>query len=139
MPHSDDYRIWTDEIPALSQLLQFGGQPGKMYAYVGHSRELECNQNGWHRVANYNENGQRIDSGLFELVGPKGTAAFCIMETGDPIAGASPHGGARPAFIDPSLLAATGLTNGGGEPEPTVVAVTAPPKQAEAAPARVAR
>ena len=109
MPFSEDRRVWTNEIPLLSDLIQFGGVPGRTYAFVGQAREMECNQNGWHRVSNFDETGQRMDSGVFKLIGPKGEATFCILETGDPIQGASPHGGMRECYIDPALLEATGL------------------------------
>lgn len=118
MPYSEDRRTWTDEIPMLHDLMQFGGVPGRIYAFVGSSREMECNQNGWHRVSNFDEQGNRTDSGVFKLIGPKGEATFCILETGDLIQGASPHGGARELFIDPSLLTATGLRLPDDDPDP---------------------
>ena len=111
-------REWT-HIPALREIIQYGGLSGKTYALVGLDRYLECSQNGWSKTPDIDDAGNPVDAGVFEAINEAGDRMpFILMETGASILGASPHEGERECFVDPRLLAHMGYTEGLVPPEP---------------------
>lgn len=115
MPHNEDRSIWTDEIPSIHDLYQFGGRPGCQYLYCDLAHLVEATQAGWHKINN---------APTFRLIGPKGTGDFELLERGTPATHISPHAAAQEVFISEYLCTATGLGPSG---EFTKVPVTTPP------------
>lgn len=97
-----------DHVPALHELLPFGGWPGITYAQV-------CVHNTANAVEREEEPAHLRPirgTDYFEIRGPKGTAQMALVGTGSPIPGASPDSGARLFFTDGEVERLTGLPVG---------------------------
>jgi len=115
MSHSDDRILWTDELPSIHDLYQFGGRPGCQYLYCDLAHLFEATQAGWRKIKG---------APTFRLIGPKGTGDFELLESGTPFTTISPHASSQEVFISEYLCEATGIGTDGSF---TRVPVTTPP------------
>ena len=122
MSHNDERTIWTDEIPALADLYQFGGRPGCQYLLCDLPHLFEATQAGWHKIKN---------APVFRLVGPKGTGDFELLEQGTPAISITPQSSSQEVFISEYLCEATGLGTTG---DFTKIPVTEPTPEPTPAP-----
>ena len=104
MAHNEDRSVWTDQIPTIHDLYQYGGRPGCEYLYCDLAHLIEATQAGWHKINN---------APTFRLIGPKGTGDFELLERGTPALHITPHASAQPVSISEYLCAATGLGTSG--------------------------
>lgn len=94
-----------DHVPALHELLPYGGWPGITYAQC-------CVHNTANATAREEEPAHlRPIRGteFFEIRGPKGTVQMALVGCGEIIPGASPDAGARLFFTDGEVERLTGL------------------------------
>lgn len=83
-----DYH-YTDEIPALHELIQWGGRPGCEYAYVDMNHLAEAQASGWRALAKHEELG----GGTFiaTLVWKGEERPFVVCERGTPLKSVAPQ------------------------------------------------
>jgi hypothetical protein len=129
--HSDDRSIWTDEIPTIHDLYQYGGRPGCEYLYCDLAHLIEATQAGWRKIPK---------APTFRLIGPKGTGDFELLERGEVAITINPLASAQPVSISEYLCEATGLGLSGEFTKiPVTTPSTVPPAPPLGQPARVTK
>ena len=94
--------IYQGRLPDPTEVIQWGGRPGYIYAFVHAANLGRYRRSGWAMVAGTDN---------LEVLGPLGTADALVLARGAPIPGGDPANGVRPWFYDPRLLEETGLSS----------------------------
>lgn len=96
----DEVPIYNGHLPDPADVVQWGGKPGCLYAFVSAPKIGQYMRQGWSQIPGTTP---------LEVVGPKGSVDVFAVVRGKPISTADPANGIRGWFYDPAILAETGL------------------------------
>ncbi len=113
-PALDMQRLhWRDELPPLSEIMEYGGYPGCVYLYCAPENEYRCQQEGL-TIRRGNETVTvpygRSFPPVFKVETAKGEALFKVIEFGERKKGISIGTTVQPLRVDPAICERTGIS-----------------------------